>query len=303
MSDVIATEEALTDATADEVLQFMRTANPFSQHTWGWDMGRFVDWRWGSNAIRAIGNPNWFGDTCRIFRSGNEIEAVSISEYGEDAEAIITSGENREVVGYVLRLLIERHRERGDAIGVEFSDSAEWLRQVCRDAGMSEKPQSGCEWEYDLGSVDTESLLPEGFTVETLQDAPEGILAGIGECIQLAFDSPRDQEPALRSIETNPMFRPELSVFALSPEGIVAAYCRGTVDPISGVCGIDPICTHPDYQKLGLGKAVVRTTFAAQRKLGGRFAYIGSAPPPAPGTFLYQSLGPSGMSMACEWVG
>ena len=176
MSDVIAAEEALTDATADEVLQFMRTSNPFAQHTWGWDMGRFIDWRWGSNAIRAAGNPDWFGDACRIFRRDTEIAAVSISEYGEDAEAIITATEDRELVDFVLRLLIERHRKRGDAIGLEFSDSAEWLRQVCRDAGLSEKPQSGCEWEYDLGSVETEVLLPEGFAIGTLRDAPRGTL-------------------------------------------------------------------------------------------------------------------------------
>ena len=217
MSDVVATEEALTDATVDEVLQFMRTANPFAQHTWGWDMGRFIDWRWGSNAVRAESNPSWFGDACRIFRRNGEIEAVSVSEYGEDAVAIITASDNREIVGYVLRLLIDRHQKRGDAIGLEFSDSAEWLRQICRDAGLAEKPQSGCEWEYDLDAIDTELSLPKGFTVESLRDAPQGTLAGIGKCIQLAFDSPRNQEASLRSIETNPMFMPELSLFAAQP--------------------------------------------------------------------------------------
>ncbi len=296
-------EEPLTDATVDEVLQYVRKLGPLSQQIWGWDMGRFVDWRWGGNAIRTAGDPNWFGNACRIFRNGTEIQAVSMAEYGEEAEAILASPENREAIAHVLDLLIERHRERGDAIGLEFSNTTEWLRRLCGDAGLTEKPDSGCEWEYDLSSVDTEAELPDGFVVESLREAPEGTLPGIAKCIQLAFDSPRDQEPPLRSIATNPMYRPELSVFARSPEGVVAAYCRGTVDPESGVCGIDPICTHPDYQKLGLGKAVVRATFAAQRALGGRFVYIGSAPPPAPGTFLYRSLGPSGMSMACEWVG
>ena len=166
---------------------------------------------------------------------------------------------------------------------------------------MTEQTETGCEWEYDLTDVDTETSLPDGFTVDSLSDSPDADRAAIARCIELAFGTPHDLEGVLLNSETNPMFRPELTVFARSPEGVVAAYCRGTVDPVSGVGGIDPICTHPEYQKLGLGKAVVRTTFARQRELGGLYAYIGSEPPPAPGTFLYRSLGPNGMSLACEW--
>ncbi len=296
-------EEALTDETLDEVIQFIRDSNPASQHTWGWDTGRFVDWRWGSNIIRADGDPAWFGKACRIFSDGPRIRAVSVAEYGADAECILTRGEDPGVVAYVLGLLIDRHRARGIEIGLEFANSAEWLREICREAGLSENKETGCEWEYDLGTVDTDVSLPDGFTMDSLGDSPDTDRRAIAECIELAFNTPRDLEGVLRNIESNPIFRPELSVFVRGPGGAVAAYCRGTVDPVNGVCGIDPICTHPDYQKLGLGKAVVRMTFARQRELGGKFTYIGSAPPPAPGTFLYRSLGPSELTIACEWVG
>lgn len=296
-------EEALTGDGVDEVIQFVRDANPFAQHTWGWDTGRFIDWRWGSNIIRAEGNPAWFGDACRIFRDGSRIRAVSIAEYGDQAECIITTREDPGVVAHVLGILIGRHRERGIEIALEFASRAEWMREVSRDAGLSEKIETGCEWEYDLTAVDTKVAVPDDFAIDSLGDSPHTSRASLAECIQRAFDTPRDLEGVLLNIEDNPIFRPDLSVFARSPEGAIAAYCRGTVDPGNGVCGIDPICTHPDYQKLGLGKAVVRTLFARLRDAGGEFAYIGSAPPPAPGTFLYQSLGPSDLAIACEWVG
>lgn len=35
----------LTDDVLDEAVQFIRSANPFAQQTWGWDAGRFVDCR------------------------------------------------------------------------------------------------------------------------------------------------------------------------------------------------------------------------------------------------------------------
>ena len=162
-------------------------------------------------------------------------------------------------------------------------------------------PNTGIEWEYDLSSPGDVSSVPAGFTIETLADDRAPDYAGIAECIERAFGSQHAMEPSLRSLESNPMFRPELSVVARSSDGRIAAYCRGSVDPVSGVGGIDPVCSHPDFQRLGLSKAIVQTCLHTQRALGGRFSYIGSAPEPAPGTFLYQSLGPSRKTSMSAW--
>jgi len=54
-------EEALADETLDDVIEFVGDANPFAQHNWGWDTGRFVDWRWGSNRIEGSWVSLWWG--------------------------------------------------------------------------------------------------------------------------------------------------------------------------------------------------------------------------------------------------
>jgi ribosomal protein S18 acetylase RimI-like enzyme len=82
----------------------------------------------------------------------------------------------------------------------------------------------------------------------------------------------------------------------------VASYCRGTVDPGNGVCGIDPVATHPDFQRMGVATAVVRACFRTQAELGGRLSYIGSAAEPAPSTFLYRSLGPQRKYTFSSWA-
>ncbi len=296
-------EEGLSEANLGEAIEFVRSANPFAQWVWGWDTGRFIDFRWGSNVIRAEGNTDWFSTNCRIFRSGAAVQAMAIAEEGSEYECVITPRAEPALVGEILAIRIANRRERGTGISLEFTKDEEWLRRVCEEAGLTEAVDTGCEWEYDLATVDTSWEVPEGYRIETLATRPDTDRSAIGACIAKAFGSERDLEPMVRSIEENPMFEPDLSVFAIDPVGVVAAYCRGTVDPQTGVSGIDPICTHPDHQKLGLGKAVVRKTFANQRRHGGRLAYIGSAPPPAPGTFLYRSLGPNRLFMACEWSG
>ena len=148
-------------------------------------------------------------------------------------------------------------------------------------AGLVEEQATGHEWEYDLGVAAVPPTIPEGFVVESLSNEQAADYPGIAECIRAAFNAQHDVEAALISLQSNPMFRSELSIVARSSEGRIAAYCRGTVDPVNGVCGIDPVCCHPDYQRMGLSKAVVRTCFGRQRDLGGRFCYIGSAPEPA----------------------
>ena len=177
----------------------------------------------------------------------------------------------------------------------------EWLRSVFAAAGFAEEPNTGPEFEFDLNELAEPSPIPSGFTIESLCDDRAEDYAGIAECIKRAFDVDHDVEAVLRSLEANPMFRPELSVFSRSPEGRIAAYCRGTVDPDNGVGGIDPVGTHPDFGRMGLGRAVLQACLQTQRDLGGRFSYIGSDKEPAPGAYLYRSLGPSDRIEFCKW--
>ncbi len=294
-------EEALSDANLDEAIGFMRSANPFAQHVWGWDTGRFIDFRWGSNNIRSKWNDEWFGTNCRVFRDGSEIAAMAIVEEGTEYVCVITRGAQPDLVAEILTLRIADNRERGIGISLEFTRDEQWLREVCRAAGLSETDDTGREWEYELESVDLEVVVPDGYTATTLREQPDLDRAALARCIERSFGISVSLEEVVVHLEQNPMFLPELTSFVLAPDGTVAAYCRGTVDPVNGICGIDPVCTDPDHQRLGLGKAAVRTLMGNQRKLGGRYAYIGSAPPPAPGTFLYRSLGPNREYVGCEW--
>jgi GNAT superfamily N-acetyltransferase len=292
--------EPLADDTLAEVIDFVHGSNPFAQRMWGWDSGRFMDWRWGSNARREAEAPGWFAANCRLFRDGGRIRALWVAEGGGADSCILTPNADVEAVRFVLgRLEVER---TGVGMSFEISDAATWLHDLFRTAGLQEAKATGHEWEYDLNRRVDITPVPDGFMIGSLRDERDADYAGIAECIAAAFGSEHDVTTTLRSIERNPMFRPELSVFVRSPDRRIAAYCRGTVNSDNGVCGIDPVCTHPDFQRMGLAKAAVATCFERQRALGGRFSYIGSAPEPAPSTFLYRSLGPSSRTLNSTWT-
>ncbi len=292
-------EEALSLANLDAVVDFFRDANPFAQKTWGWDTGRFVDWHWGAVTVAEVSAIGRESEYCTVYREGERIRAVQVAEYKGQDVALITCDEDPDAVAHGLHRLLTDRRGPNLDVRLEFSNAAAWLREVCANAGLVEEPDTGCEWEFDLERNLEVRALPDGFTIEHLSDDRD--LEGIAECIKLAFGSQRDVLSSLRRLEANPMFEPALQVLARAPSAQIAAYCRGTVDATNGVCGIDPVCTHPNYQAMGLGRAVVHRCFANQRALGGRRCYIGSAPEPAPGTFLYRSLGPIGVAVSSTW--
>ena len=278
---------------SDEAIAFMSDANPFAQETWGWDTGRFIDWRWGPNAAKEAQQPGWFEENCAVVRSSGRIESLVISEYGRDDLCIITREPQPELVLEILRAVVEERRRSDRVLELVAATGAQWLRDLFAGIDLQEHPDAGHAWEYDLTIESEPAPVPPGFSITSLADGMPGDHEGIAECVAAAFRTTHDVERSLRSIEDNPLFRPEMSVFARSPDGRVAAYCRGTVDPRNGISSIDPVCTHPDFQRLGLGKAIVLACFESQRKADGQWSYIGSAPDPAPGNRLYRALGPS----------
>ena len=290
--------EPLTDGRLDEAIAFMRSANPDAQATWGWDTGRFVDWRWGSNSLREAESPGWFRRHGTIVRRDGAIAAMVIAEEGGPDHCILTAAEDAGLVGDALDWLIADH---SNGLSLTCSDEAHWLHELLTRHGLEKAGAAGVEWEYDLTDGPAPTRSPDGFAITGLSPDRTSDYDGITRCLQRAFGGRTDLVPVLRSLESNPLFRPELSVVARSPDGTIAAYCRGTVDPDNGVCGIDPVATDPDFQGRGLGKAVVRACFATQRRLGGRRCFIGSAPEPAPGTYLYRSLGPVGVTTFSTW--
>ena len=287
----------LTDDALDEAMAFMKVASPFSQYAWGWDTGRFVDFRWAGNAsVRAVAEPGFFERHGTLVRSGDDVVALVLAEEGAEDHCILTASEDPDTLEWALRWLVENRP--GERLVLYPCDDAAWVHEVIALHGFVRGEQAGLEWGFDLGDV-PELFEPEGFAVDFIR-GPEDY-AGISRCIGGAFGGNRDVTPTLESLATNPMYVPELSVLARAENGDIAAYCRGTVDADNGIASIDPVATHPDYQRRGLGKAVVLKCFAEQRRLGGTMSFIGSGPEGSAGSGLYRSLNPASMTPTSEW--
>lgn len=114
------------------------------------------------------------------------------------------------------------------------------------------------------GSLDG-PLLPEGFSIRTSRGEEDARLRAT--CSHAAFGSTKpfeDYWPRTLRFMQSPVYVPEHELFVVAPGGEVASYCIIWTDETTKVGHFEPVGTHPDFQRRGLGKYLL---FDALRRL------------------------------------
>ncbi|WP_152364265.1 GNAT family N-acetyltransferase [Microlunatus speluncae] len=96
-----------------------------------------------------------------------------------------------------------------------------------------------------------------------------------------------------RAVMATPIYRPELDLVALDPDGRWAGYALGWLDQPNGSLLIEPVGTDPDHVRRGLARALCATLLRTARDFGAREAVVGPRGDdryPLPRR-LYQGLG------------
>ena len=139
----------------------------------------------------------------------------------------------------------------------------------------------------ELEQLPTPRPPPEGFELRPTRDAE---LAERVEAHRAAFAPSRVTVESYAHVRARPPYRPELDWLAVAPDGRGAAFCLVWLDAENAVAEMEPVGTHPDFQRRGLGAAVCLAALGAARDVGARtglvYANVGS-----PGAALYASLG------------
>jgi ribosomal protein S18 acetylase RimI-like enzyme len=100
-------------------------------------------------------------------------------------------------------------------------------------------------------------------------------------------------EESYRDVQAAWPYRPDLDCIAEAADGRLAAYCLAWLDPDNGVGEFEPVGTHPDFRRLGLGSAVCRFALRRLQQVDATQAIVYAVVDPSnPGAkALYQSIG------------
>jgi mycothiol synthase len=150
------------------------------------------------------------------------------------------------------------------------------------------------QWRRDLDTPVPDVPIPSGYTIRPLGDGLELLercyASGLGfheGDIKAAVEN-RDDPTWYRNIQTAALYRRDLDLVAVAPDGAVAAFCTVWFDDATRSACFEPVATVPAHQRKGLGKALLTEGLRRLQRMGATRAFVSGYSVAA--NALYQSV-------------
>ncbi len=137
------------------------------------------------------------------------------------------------------------------------------------------------QWRRNLDGPIPDAPLAAGYTVRSLGDGLELLercyASGLGfhdGDLKIATDN-RNDITWYRNIQTAPLYRRDLDLVAVAPDGAIASFCTIWFDDVTRAAYFEPVASVPAYQRRGLGKAVMIEGLRRLQRMGATLALVG----------------------------
>jgi mycothiol synthase len=129
---------------------------------------------------------------------------------------------------------------------------------------------------------------PVGYTIRTVRGVDEA--GRLAELHAAAFGSSWTEEQ-YRRVMTSPGYAPEREYVAVTHDGRLAAFTVTWNDPVNRLGLFEPVGTHPDHRRRGLGAALLRAAMGRMAVAGMAAATVVHETDNAAAAALYRSCG------------
>jgi ribosomal protein S18 acetylase RimI-like enzyme len=117
-------------------------------------------------------------------------------------------------------------------------------------------------------------LLPKPFVITSFQEGVD--LDSRIECVSKAFGSKGFPKEVYYYMQKAPSYNPNIDL-VITLKNKVVSLCTVWHDRQNNIGYFEPVATHPDFQKRGLGKAILNEGLKRLNKMGVRLAYVGAS--------------------------
>ena len=148
-----------------------------------------------------------------------------------------------------------------------------------------------------------DSVPQDGYTVRALGDESEHPARSWLSWKAFHPDEPDEKYEGwewYKNLQRVPIYRRDLDIVAVASDGELAAFCTVWFDDVTRTAVFEPVGTHPDHQKRGLGKAVMSEGLRRAQKLGATLATVSSYS--AGAHALYESMGFTDVDILEPWI-
>jgi mycothiol synthase len=180
----------------------------------------------------------------------------------------------REVMDFAEAHLLElmnRHGIEGDKIFAVAFQGDDFLRQYLSESGWIH--DGNPPWVLNRISLDdlAKAELPEGYIIRAATGIEDA--AGLAEVHKASFGVAWTAE-SYRKVMESPGYAAEREFVVVAPDGNFAAFTVTWHDPANRMGLFEPVGTHSDYRRKGLGKALLLTVLHHMKTLGMEFAEV-----------------------------
>jgi ribosomal protein S18 acetylase RimI-like enzyme len=132
--------------------------------------------------------------------------------------------------------------------------------------------------------------MPTGYTVRSARRHPDD-WRGQAALLNAAFKRTVHNAEEYRNFQCAPIYRPDLDLVIEAPDGTLAATAGFTAHERESFAVVEPVCTHPDHQGLGLARAAIGEGLRRIQALGIQVAYVGAWHSNAAANHTYEKMG------------
>lgn len=279
------------------------------RHEFSWHVCRLEYARW--HTLINIANLT-LADVATLWEEDDEIVAFVMPD-GEPGEAHLCVDPTRQSLELEEEMLnvaearLAKKLEDGTRKLFVWSPEADALRQgLLARRGYRKDDWPEHQWQRDLRASVPDAPLAPGYTIRALGDGLELLercyASGLGfhqGDIRVAVEN-RDDPTWYRNIQTAPLYRRDLDLVAVAPDGAIAAFCTIWFDDVTRSGFFEPVATVPAHQRRGLGKALLTEGLRRLQRMGALAAGVGGYSPAA--NALYRSVMGDDRDLYEPWV-
>lgn len=221
--------------------------------------------------------------TTRLWRQGEKIHGFAfVDEFNnlwfETDLVYHTDYIERMIVGWGVYYLRKRNATLGRKDTLDSSCSSDNSRRIATLEKYGFMRQAVCTLRYSrsLDEPIAAHPLPPGFSIRPVEGERE--IERLVALHRAAFGTANMTVERRRAIMQAPQYDPALDFVIAAPGGDLCAFCICGIEVENVPTGYtDPIGVHPNYQKIGLGKAVVSAGMQALKQRGVTLVELGTS--------------------------
>jgi mycothiol synthase len=161
------------------------------------------------------------------------------------------------------------------------------------------------KWRRALGDDISEAPVAPGYAIRPLGDGLElvercyasGLAFHEGDLAIASRD--RDDVSWYRNIQNAPLYRRDLDLAAIAPDGSIGAFCGIWFDDATRSACFEPVATVPAHRRRGLQRSLMIEGLRRLKRMGALFATVGGYSPEA--NALYRSVMGDDLELYESW--